>query len=61
MAEVDSKNSEVKSNKRGPPPSSKLIQLGELRTSSETEMSEPAHPSLIWANDFLLDNGRRPT
>ena len=24
-------------------------------------MAEPNHPSLIWANDFLLDNGRRPT
>ena len=23
-------------------------------------MAEPNHPSLVWANDFLLDNGRRP-
>jgi len=23
-------------------------------------MAEPYHPSLVWANDFLLDNGRRP-
>ena len=30
------------------------------RTASETEMAEPAHPSLIWANDFLFNNGARP-
>ena len=31
------------------------------RTASETEMSDPNHPSLTWMGDFLLDNGRRPT
>lgn len=37
-----------------------LVQLDSSRTSAETEMAEPKHPSLVWANDFLLDNGRRP-
>ena len=30
------------------------------RTPAETEMAEPGHPSLVWANDYRLDNGRRP-
>ena len=30
------------------------------RTSSETEMSVPDHPSLIWGGEFRLNNGRRP-